>query len=153
MRLGISTDTYDIDGKETARSEVVPSLQQIEQTLRAFQGEILQTPPMFSAKKVGGKKLYDLARQGISIERQPAKVQLSVQLIRYAYPDLEIVIDCSKGTYIRSLAHDFGQLLGTGAHLSALTRTKSGAFTLEKCIPQSHLLNLSFDFTKELLHV
>ena len=152
-RLGISTDTYDIDGQETAKSEVVPSLQQVENALRAFQGEILQTPPMFSAKKIQGKKLYDLARQGISVERQPVKVKLSIQLIRYAYPEIEILIDCSKGTYIRSLAHDLGNLLGAGAHLSALTRTKSGAFALEKCIPQSSLLNLSFDFTKELLYV
>jgi len=153
VHLGVSTDTYDIDGQETARSEVVPTLTQVENALRAFQGEILQTPPMFSAKKIQGQKLYDLARQGISVERQPVKVKLSIQLICYAYPELEILIDCSKGTYIRSLAHDLGNLLGTGAHLSLLTRTKSGAFTLEKCVPQSQLHNASFDLTKELLYV
>lgn len=150
LKLGISTDTYDLDGQVTSRSDLIPSQHQIELAIASFQGEILQVPPMFSAKKVEGKKLYDLARKGITIERQPVKVRLQIQQIRYEYPELEIVVDCSKGTYIRSLAHDLGQALGCGAHLSALSRTRSGAFTLEECIPQSALKNPSYDITPHL---
>ena len=106
---------------------------------------------MFSAKKVEGKKLYDLARRGISIEREPVKVRLAIQLIRYDYPELELLVDCSKGTYIRSLAHDLGQALGVGAHLSALVRTRSGLYTLEECIPQSALKNPDCDITPHLI--
>ena len=150
LRLGISTDTYDIDGQIVERNDSIPTREQIELSLVSFQGEILQTPPMFSAKKVGGKKLYDLARRGIEIERQPVKVRLAIQLARYEYPELELIVDCSKGTYIRSLAHDLGKVLGTGAHLSGLIRTRSGSFTLEECIPQSALKDPSFDCSPHL---
>jgi tRNA pseudouridine55 synthase len=150
LQLGITTDTYDIDGQVTARSDVVPSLQQIQIALATFQGEILQIPPMFSAKKIGGKKLYDLARRGITIERQPVKVRLDIKFIRYDYPEVEILVDCSKGTYIRSLAHDIGQMLSCGAHLKTLSRTRSGPFTLEECIPQAHLNNPQLDLTPHL---
>jgi tRNA pseudouridine55 synthase len=145
LHLGASTDTYDLDGQIMTRSDLVPTLHQIQLALAPFQGNILQIPPMFSAKKVGGKKLYDLARRGITIERQPVEVRLSIQFIRYAYPELELLIDCSKGTYIRSLAHDIGQTLGCGAHLKALSRTRSGSFALEECIPQAHLNQPQFD--------
>lgn len=150
LHLGITTDTYDIDGQITDTNEKKPSLQEVESAIQAFQGEILQIPPMFSAKKIGGKKLYDLARKGIEIERPPVKVTLAIQLINYEYPKLEILVDCSKGTYIRSLAFDIGKALGTGAHLFALTRTKSGPFTLKECIPQSHLTNLAYDISPHL---
>jgi tRNA pseudouridine55 synthase len=150
LTLGIATDSYDLDGQVTARNEGVPPLSQVESTLPSFQGEILQIPPMFSAKKIGGKKLYDLARKGIEIERQPVKVRLAIQLIHYIYPRLEIIVDCSKGTYIRSLAHDIGQALGCGAHLSQLVRLRSGPFTLEECIPQTLLTHPEFDITPHL---
>lgn len=145
LHLGVSTDSYDIDGAVTASSEKIPTLEEIERALQAFQGEILQTPPMFSAKKVQGKKLYELARKGIEIERQPALVSLQTTFLSYTYPELQIQVSCSKGTYIRSLAHDLGQKLGCGAHLSQLTRVRSGPYLLEHCIPQTALKNLDFD--------
>ncbi len=147
LHLGIATDTYDLEGQIVSRNEKIPILKEIELTLATFQGEILQIPPMYSAKKVAGKKLYDLARKGITIERQPVKVRLQIQFVSYTYPRLEIQVACSKGTYIRSLAHDIGQILGCGAHLLALTRTHSGPFALEQCIPQSHLKNPDFDIS------
>lgn len=150
IQLGISTETYDIEGAITARSDQIPSLSDIELALQAFQGEIAQIPPMYSAKKIGGKKLYDLARQGVVVERQPVKVQIAITLLSYAYPFLEIDVKCSKGTYIRSLAHDIGNFLGCGGHLFALTRTRSGLFRLDECIPQASLTNPTFDITPHL---
>lgn len=150
LTLGIATDTYDCDGQVTSRSSLIPTLSQIELALAPLQGTILQTPPMYSAKKIGGKKLYDLARKGITVERQPITVTLKISLIDYTYPHLILEIDCTKGTYIRSLAHDFGKTLGCGAHLSALTRLRSGSFTLEECIPQAFLKNPEFDITPYL---
>ncbi len=148
--LGVATETYDIEGAVIGRNEKVPTLQEIELALKTFQGEILQTPPMYSAKKVGGKKLCDLARRGHFVERQPVPVRVAIELIRYDYPALEIAVKCSKGTYIRSLAHDLGQFLGCGAHLSELTRTQSGPFSLEECIPQRLLKTQEFDITPHL---
>lgn len=150
LHLGVATDTYYIDGQVTSTNDYIPTDSQVESAIQSFQGEILQVPPMFSAKKIGGKKLYDLARKGIEIERAPVKVKLALQLIRYEYPKLEILVDCSKGTYIRSLAFDIGKTLGTGAHLSSLTRTKSGTFSLNECLPESHLTNLAYDLSPHL---
>ncbi len=139
LHLGVITDTYDIEGQVTKTSDKIPTLQEVEKALEQFQGEIFQTPPMFSAKKIQGQKLYELARKGIEIERAPVKVTLQTTLIRYEYPKLELLVNCSKGTYIRSLAFDLGNLLETGAHLCQLTRTKSGPFLLSECIHQSKL--------------
>lgn len=150
LQLGTSTETYDLEGAITDRSEKIPSLPEVELALRSFQGEILQTPPMYSAKKVAGKKLYDLARRGITIERQPVLVRIAIQLVSYQYPLLEISVQCSKGTYIRSLAHDIGQFLGCGAHLFELCRTRSGAFRLEEAIPQALLKNKELDLSPHL---
>jgi tRNA pseudouridine55 synthase len=146
LQLGISTDTFDIEGQITSRSEKIPTLREIELAINAFQGEISQIPPMYSAKKIGGKKLYDLARKGIVIERQPVKVNVEIKLIRYSYPWLEFAVNCSKGTYIRSLGHDLGQFLGCYAHLFELSRTRSGPFRLEECITQEFLKNKDFNW-------
>ncbi len=150
LHLGVSTDSYDIDGQVTDRSEIVPDLNQVHLAIASFQGKILQVPPMFSAKKIQGKKLCDLARKGIVVERAAVPVEIQIKLIRYEYPELEIEASCSKGTYIRSLAFDIGQLLGCGAHLSSLIRLRSGAFTLEECIPQELLKNPEFDIRPHL---
>lgn len=150
LQLGIATDTYDIEGQITSRSDKAPTLAEIELALAAFQGEISQIPPMYSAKKVEGKKLYDLARKGISIERQPVQVQVQMKLVSYCYPMLDIEVACSKGTYIRSLAHDIGQFLTCGAHLFELARIRSGPFHIGQCIPQSHLKNPAFDVSAHL---
>lgn len=142
VHLGISTDSYDCDGLETSRSDNVPTLDAIQKALLQFQGSVSQIPPMFSAKKVNGQKLYELARQGKEIERKPNIVQMQVELLEYAYPHLKLRINCSKGTYIRSIAHDLGQLLGCGAHLSELERTRSGKFHIADCIDGNQLFDL-----------
>lgn len=150
LQLGMATETYDIEGQITSRSDKIPTLQEVELALASFQGEILQIPPMYSAKKLEGKKLYDLARKGITVERQPVKVRVQIKLIRYHYPLLELEVACSKGTYIRSLAHDIGQFLGCGAHLFELARTRSGSFHISECIPQALLKNPQFDLSPHL---
>lgn len=150
IQLGLTTETYDLEGAIVERSDKVPTLAEVELALSAFQGDILQTPPMYSAKKVGGKKLYDLARRGIVIERQPVLVRVAIELLQYNYPMVDIKVTCSKGTYIRSLAHDLGQGLGCGAHLFELTRTRSGCFRLEDCVPQALLKDREFDITPHL---
>jgi tRNA pseudouridine55 synthase len=137
--LGIETDSYDCDGHILSKSDKIPSIADIEQALPSFQGKVWQVPPMFSAKKIGGKKLYELARQGKTVERKAVLVNMDTTLLSYEYPHLHVHVRCSKGTYIRSIAHDLGQMLGTGAHLSQLQRTRSGAFTLEQAIPQTSL--------------
>ncbi len=149
LHLGVETDSYDIDGQITKRSDHVPSLVDVQNVLKVFQGEILQIPPMYSAKKIDGQKLCDLARKGINLERKPVLVRVHIELIRYEFPEMEIQVSCSKGTYIRSLAHDMGQALGTCAHLSALTRLRSGNFRLEDAIPQASLVP-GFDLTPYL---
>lgn len=134
VHLGIETDSYDCDGKILKENDKIPTKEELEEVLKNFQGETLQTPPMFSAKKKDGKKLYELARKGISIEREPVKVTMTTELIRYEYPYIELRVNCSKGTYIRSIAHDLGKLLGCGAHLCALQRVRSGNFHLNNCL-------------------
>jgi tRNA pseudouridine55 synthase len=132
--LGMTTDTYDCDGKIVATSEVVPTLGDVKTALDAFQGTILQTPPMFSAKKVKGKRLYELARRGVEIERESVSVTLKTTLLSYTYPYLSLNVVCSKGTYIRSLAHDLGTVLSCGAHLSSLRRLRCGSFHVKESI-------------------
>ncbi len=144
VQLGIATDTYDIEGQVTAQSSYIPTLAEIEEHLLKFQGSILQVPPMFSAKKINGKKLYELARKGVTVERQPAPVTLHIELLDYDYPRLELKVQCSKGTYLRSLAHDLGAEIGCGAHLSALTRTRSGICTLEQCCDGARLIESGY---------
>ncbi len=146
MYLGVTTDSYDCDGKVMASSKRVPTREEVEKAIAHFQGEIEQVPPMFSAKKVKGKKLYELAREGVSIERTPAKIALTTELISYDYPFISLDITCSKGTYIRSIAHEIGLMLGSGAHLSKLKRTRSGHFHLRDCIDGQLLENEKFDF-------
>lgn len=147
VELGKTTDTFDRDGKVETTSDLVPTLEQLQSALTAFQGECMQVPPMFSAKKIAGKRCYDLARKGISVERASVRVQISTQLISYAYPYIELEVTCSKGTYIRSLAHDLGQSLGCGAMLDALIRTRVGPFLLSECVDQAHLSDPAFDLT------
>jgi tRNA pseudouridine55 synthase len=142
VKFGETTDTYDLEGKITATSDRIPSLDQIEVALHSFQGEVMQIPPMFSAKKIGGKKLYDLARKGEEIERKPVKVVMQIDLIDYQAPYLKIRVKASKGTYIRSLAYDLGEKLGCGAHLTALERTVSGEYSLTAAIDGSMLAEM-----------
>lgn len=134
LKLGITTDTYDCDGKTVSESSYIPDKLELEEALKKFQGEISQIPPMYSAKKIQGKRLYKLARTGAIVERPPSLVRCAIHLEKYSYPFVDLHIACSKGTYIRSLAHDLGAVLGCGAHLTALRRLRSGQFSLQDCI-------------------
>jgi len=149
MVLGSSTDSMDRTGRVDKTADV-PELtaDYIRKVLKSYEGEWLQTPPMFSAKKIHGVRLYELARQSISVRRAPIPVQLyRLDLISYESPVIQFEVHCSKGTYIRSLADDIGKKLGTVAHLAELRRLSCGAFTLEESItvedlakdPASHL--------------
>ncbi len=134
LQLGARTNTFDVDGEIQETSDYIPTQDEVEEALQAFQGKVEQIPPMFSAKKVGGKKLCDLARKGIEVERSPCTVELKTELLSYNYPNLKLRIACSKGTYIRSVADDLGRKLNCFAHLRDLTRTRSGHFRLDECV-------------------
>lgn len=150
LHLGIATDTYDLDGQITAQSPLIPTEQKLQEVLLQFQGTIAQIPPMFSAKKIQGKKLYDLARKGIVIPRAPVTITTKIELLSYNYPNIQLQVDCSKGTYIRSLAHDIGSALGSFAHLSQLTRTKSGNFALSDCCDAACLFEADYNWSDYL---
>lgn len=145
--LGATSDTFDTTGHMTITSSIEkkPSLKEIENVVARYQGKLMQLPPMFSAKKVMGKKLYHLARKGKEIERPLQEIFIKTQLIHYEYPYLELHFQCSKGTYVRSLAHDIGKDLKTGAYLEALTRTRSGPFHLSDCIQEDAIYDENFD--------
>ncbi len=135
IRLGIETNTYDADGAVVATYEANVDRAEVERSLTHFVGEIHQVPPMYSAIKREGQKLYELARQGIEIEREARSVVVrSIELCSYQAPDATIDVRCSAGTYIRSIAHDLGALLGTGGHLIELRRTAAGPFTVDRAI-------------------
>lgn len=133
LRLGISTDTQDITGNTLKSSNSLPSKAELEQALSAFKGEISQIPPMYSAIKVGGRKLYELARRGESVERKPRKVTIDkLDIIGENEGNYVLDVVCSKGTYIRTLCNDIGDTLGCGGCMSSLRRVKAGAFSIEK---------------------
>lgn len=143
ITLGYSTDTFDREGKITETSAHIPSLEDVLEVLKLFEGEIEQTPPMFSAKKVKGQKLCDLARKGHVVERAAVKVRVHIDFLSYEYPLLKLRVACSKGTYIRSLAQDIGEKLTSKATLTALQRTRSGSFSIDECIDGSLLFQES----------
>lgn len=133
LRLGISTDTQDITGNTLKSSNSLPSRAELEQALSAFKGEISQIPPMYSAIKVGGRKLYELARRGESVERKPRRVTIDkLDIIGENESDYVLDVVCSKGTYIRTLCNDIGDTLGCGGCMSSLRRVKAGAFSIEQ---------------------
>lgn len=138
-KLGASTDTHDTEGQIQNISEKVPTLSEIEEALKNFQGKITQTPPMYSAKKIKGKKLYELARKGIEVKREPIEINITTSLISYEYPFIRLKISCSKGTYIRVIGHDLGIMLSTYAHLTELQRTKIGPYSIEESLSQKSL--------------
>lgn len=136
IRLGITTDTLDAEGVVLRREEPPRyPVEKIIEILDSFEGEILQTPPVHSALKYRGRKLYELARKGMWVDPKPRLVKIyRIELLDYNTPWLTVEIECSKGTYIRALARDVGEKLGCGAYLADLTRTKVGRFTLEDCV-------------------
>jgi tRNA pseudouridine55 synthase len=134
--FGISTDTFDREGETTAEySGQKIDKKKIKAAILSFLGKQKQTPPMFSAKKIGGKKLCDLARKGIEIERAPNDIEIfSIKILRLSWPRLKIRLSCSSGTYIRTIAADLGEQLGCGAHLTDLRRTKINGYSVKKAI-------------------
>ncbi len=141
VRLGVTTDTYDAEGASTYVTDPADvSREEVLRALAAFVGEIEQTPPAFSAVKVQGQPAYRLARRGgaLALRPRPARVY-HIELLRLEPPDAEIEVECGRGTYVRSLAHDLGQALGCGAYLASLVRTRVGPFSLEAAVSLADL--------------
>ena len=146
VQFGASTTTYDLEGEKTSVSDKMVNQDDVESFLKYFEGEIFQIPPIYSAIKVNGKKLYEYARKGESVEIEPRKVTLySIKLKSFDYDlqQAEICIKCSKGTYIRSIAHDLGQKLGCGAYLVRLVRTQAGSLKIDDSIKLKDDMNIS----------
>ncbi len=144
LTLGISTDTQDSSGEVLKRCEVTADEELIRKTISEFVGDIEQIPPMYSAIKVDGKKLYELARDGVVVEREPRRVtihNIEIKSIDLCNNRVRLVVDCSKGTYIRTLCHDIGKSLGCGGHMSALMRTRSGRFVIEDAVSLDEIEN------------
>lgn len=140
VRLGVSTDTGDAEGQVVATHAVDVSEVALREVLARFVGEIEQVPPMYSALKRDGKPLYEYARAGIELEREARRVKISaIELVSFDGDHFVMRVDCSKGTYIRSLAMDIGAALGCGAHLCALRRTRIGAFEIADSVPLAQL--------------
>lgn len=132
LRLGVSTDTQDITGRVIDSSEEVPDEYQLRKVLESFKGELEQIPPMYSAIKVNGKKLYELARKGESVERKPRHITVfELDIAGRSDDDYILRVSCSKGTYVRTLCNDIGLALGCGGCMSSLRRTKAGVFSVE----------------------
>lgn len=137
VQLGKSTTTYDIEGEGVNESDKVVTQEEIEQCLSKFRGEIEQFPPVYSAIKVNGKKLYEYARKGEEIKVEPRRVNIfELKILNYDENkrQLELYISCSKGTYIRSIANDLGEMLGAYGHLTKLVRVKAGQFEVKESI-------------------
>ena len=140
MLLGLTTDTEDVTGEVLTRSERLPEEDEVLAVCRRFVGRILQTPPMYSALKVGGKKLVDIARAGGEVERTPREIEIySLEAQRLAPDRYVLDVACSKGTYIRTLCADIGRELGCGAVMAGLIRTRTGRFTLEEAVTVEEL--------------
>lgn len=142
LYLGATTDTYDRTGKqlEVRSKKLEVKINRVEEVLEKFIGKQEQVPPMFSAKKVGGKKLYKLARQGIEVERKPAPIEIyDIKILKYKWPLLKMKVLCSSGTYIRSLAHDIGKELDCGAYAQELERIAISGLRIDKAISAATL--------------
>ena len=141
LLLGVATDTEDTTGTVLTRREVSVTQEQLDGTLERFRGEIMQIPPMYSALKVNGQKLCDLARKGGQVERQPRPVTVhELTLLSREGDTLRLRVRCSKGTYIRTLCADIGEALGCGGCMQALRRTQAGEYTIAEAVPLQQLL-------------
>lgn len=143
LHLGIETDTQDMTGQVLKELPVQVSEEKLKETVESFLGEQQQIPPMYSALKVNGKKLYELAREGKTVERKARPVTFSeIQIMEMDFPLIKLSVTCSKGTYIRTLCHDIGQKLGCGGCMEELLRTRSGQFTLEESLTLDEIQQL-----------
>lgn len=152
IRLGASSTTDDADGEITEHPEAVPvDAAHLAGTLSRFIGEIEQVPPVYSAVKQGGRRAYEQARSGVRVELRPRRVRVdAIRVVRYAWPTLEVLIDCGKGTYIRSLARDLGQALGVGGMITALRRTRVGPFDESQAVPVAEFDSPRADMVRPL---
>lgn len=142
LRLGITTDTEDMTGTVLTEENVSFTEEQLQETLEAFRGEILQVPPMYSALKVNGQKLCDLARKGKTVERQPRPITIhELTLVERGENTLRLRVRCSKGTYIRTLCKDIGEKLGCGGCMESLRRVAAGEYTIDEAVPLQTLLD------------
>ncbi len=154
VQLGSSTTTYDTEGEAVNISDKTPYLEEVEDCLKTFRGEIEQYPPIYSAIKVKGKKLYEYARSGQDVDIEPRKVNIfKLEILNYDLKNkqLELEIECSKGTYIRSIANDLGKKLGCYGHLIKLVRTRAGKFNIENSVKLDTLASIA-DVEKNLIY-
>ena len=144
LKLGVVTDTQDLTGTVLEEHPVTVTEEQIRETIFSFQGDQLQIPPMYSALKVNGKKLYELAREGKEVERAARPITIhEIEILKEELPEITIRVRCSKGTYIRTLCHDIGQALLCGGAMASLTRTRVGSFQIGQAYPLAKLQQLS----------
>ena len=141
LRLGITTDTEDISGTVLSEQDAFVTGEELEAVLQKFRGEIMQVPPMYSALKINGQKLVDLARKGKEVERQPRPITIhELTLLGMEADGIHLRVRCSKGTYIRTLCKDIGEALGCGGCMAALRRVTAGEYTIEESVPLQRLL-------------
>ena len=141
VTLGTTTSTYDSEGEVVSSDDWRGvTRDDMEEAVEPFCGVIMQTPPMYSALKHQGKRLYELARAGVEVEREPRRVEVySIQMLDFSPPEVSLQVECGRGVYMRSLAHDLGQSLGCGGYLSKLVRTRSGQFKVEEGVTLEEL--------------
>lgn len=133
LRLGIQTDTQDMTGKVLKESQVICSEEEVKETIASFVGDYEQIPPMYSALKVNGKKLYEYAREGVEVERKPRRVTVyNIDIKKIQLPNVWFTVECSRGTYIRTLCNDIGECLGCGGCMDSLIRTRASVFGIEQ---------------------
>ena len=141
LRLGLTTDTEDISGTVLSEQDAFVTGEELEAVLQKFRGEIMQVPPMYSALKINGQKLVDLARKGREVERQPRPITIhELTLLGMEADGIHLRVRCSKGTYIRTLCKDIGEALGCGGCMAALRRVTAGEYTIEESVPLQTLL-------------
>ena len=152
LRLGVVTDTQDTSGNILETHPVAVTREEVQAALRQFLGPIAQIPPMYSAIKINGQKLYELARRGQEVERKPRSITIhELELLEGADADYLLRVRCSKGTYVRTLCHDLGRALGCGGCMSSLRRTRAGSFTLSQAVTMQQVLNFAAEQAPQAL--